>query len=421
MDFFCDLGAPLILQSDNGREFKNALLFNILNENWPSTKIIHGKPRHPETQGSVEKANQDIKRHFTAMMFDNSENSWVKFVRQVQYKKNTSFHSTIGMTPFQALVHRKPPLGLTELGIPIEAIDNIWSEDDLERITEEMNNQSTPPRPEVYDNICEVHYYERQDTAIPLYSDQSDIYMKEISLPPSSNLHVFEENTHPESPGISKFPPINNSNQPHASILPQASIHEPTNSISSVQLGIHSLDTTFPSQSEDTPECAECNNETSGAHRCPGCKCYMHVICGRSNGEEGFGAGIWCSKCDLHRLQQESEVERIGIKRRQSKFHSRMLKSSASKMTSANVGDTVIIPIAKPDVMIPLGSKNLMGVIMDKNEDLYAIGTDQGRLESRYTRNQFDVCPTKLQKIDSVPDSVISQTTAMQNASMFVL
>ena len=62
-----------------------------------------------------------------------------------------------------------------------------------------------------------------------------------------------------------------------------------------------------------------------------------------------------------------------------------------------------------------------MGVIMGKNEDLYAIGTDQGRLDSRYTRNQFDVCPTKLQKIDSVPDSVISQTTAMQNASMFVL
>ena len=48
----------------------------------------------------------------------------------------------------------------------------------------------------------------------------------------------------------------------------------------------------------------------------------------------------------LNRLQQESEVERIGIKRRQSKLHSRMLKSSASKMTSANVGDTVIIPMS---------------------------------------------------------------------------
>ena len=139
MNFFCDLGAPLILQSDNGREFKNSLLFNILNVNCPSTEIIHGKPRHPETQGSVERANQDIKRHFTAMMFENSSNSWVKYVRQVQYEKNTSFHSTIGMTPFQALVHRKPPLGLTELGIPIEAIDTIWSEEDIERVTEEMN------------------------------------------------------------------------------------------------------------------------------------------------------------------------------------------------------------------------------------------------------------------------------------------
>ena len=250
--------------------------------------------------------------------------------------------------------------------------------------------------------IEEVHYYEGQDSVIPL----SDIYMEEISLPPSSNLHIFAENTHLESPGISKFPPMNNLHEPLASTPPQA---------------IHSLDTTSPPESEDTRECAECNNETSGAHRCPGCKRYMHVFCGRSNGEEGFGAGVWCSKCDLHRLQGESEVERIGIKRRQGKLHSRMLKSSASKVPSANVGDTVIIPIAKPDVMIPLGSKNLMGVIMDKDKDLYAIGTDQGRLESRYTRTQFDVCSTKFQKIDSVPEAVISQTTAMQNASMFVL
>ena len=250
MDFFCDLGAPLILQSDNGREFKNSLLLNILNENWPSTKIIHGKPRHPETQGSVERANQDIKRHFTAMMFENSDNSWVKYVRQVQYKKNTNFHSTIGMTPFQALVHRKPPQGLIELGIPIEAIDNIWSEEDIERVTEEMNNPSTPLRPEEYDNLREVHYYEGQDSVIPL----SDIYMEEISLPPSSNLHIFEENTHLESPGISKFPPMNNLHEPLASTPPQA---------------IHSLDTTSPPESEDTPECVECNNETSGARRCP--------------------------------------------------------------------------------------------------------------------------------------------------------
>ena len=70
------------------------------------------------------------------------------------------------MTPFQAIVHRKQPQGLIELGIPIEARENIWSEEDIERVTEEMNKLSTPLRPEEYDNLREVHYYEGQDSVI---------------------------------------------------------------------------------------------------------------------------------------------------------------------------------------------------------------------------------------------------------------
>ena len=53
------------------------------------------------------------------------------------------------------------------------------------------------------------------------------LYGRNIASP-SSNLHIFEENTHLESPGISKFPPINNLHEPLASTPPQA---------------IHSLDT----------------------------------------------------------------------------------------------------------------------------------------------------------------------------------
>ena len=60
MDIFLDMGAPLIQQNNNDREFKDDLLFRLKNERWTSTKIIHGKPRHPESQGSVERANQDI-------------------------------------------------------------------------------------------------------------------------------------------------------------------------------------------------------------------------------------------------------------------------------------------------------------------------------------------------------------------------
>ena len=68
--------------------------------------------------------------------------------------------------------------------------------------------KTTLSKPEEYDNLTEVHYYEIQHSGIPLYSDSSDIYiyiyiyMEEISLPPSSSLHIFEENTHSECPQI---------------------------------------------------------------------------------------------------------------------------------------------------------------------------------------------------------------------------
>ena len=43
LDIFCDAGPPHILHSDNGREFKNEILFSTLSEKWPTLKIIHGK------------------------------------------------------------------------------------------------------------------------------------------------------------------------------------------------------------------------------------------------------------------------------------------------------------------------------------------------------------------------------------------
>ena len=61
LDIFCDSGPPHILHSDNGREFSNNLLFTTLATKWPTIKIVPGKPRHPEYQGAVERANRDIK------------------------------------------------------------------------------------------------------------------------------------------------------------------------------------------------------------------------------------------------------------------------------------------------------------------------------------------------------------------------
>ena len=51
--------APLILQSDNGREFRNAIV-SALKIYWPGLRIVHCRPRRPQTQGSVERANGDV-------------------------------------------------------------------------------------------------------------------------------------------------------------------------------------------------------------------------------------------------------------------------------------------------------------------------------------------------------------------------
>ena len=60
VDIFLLLGAPQILQSDNGSEF-TASVITELKVMWPDLLMVHGKPRHPASQGSVERLNSDVK------------------------------------------------------------------------------------------------------------------------------------------------------------------------------------------------------------------------------------------------------------------------------------------------------------------------------------------------------------------------
>ena len=58
MDIFLLFGAPHILQSDNGSEFTAQIISDL--KLWPELVIVHGKPRQPQSQGSVERVNYDI-------------------------------------------------------------------------------------------------------------------------------------------------------------------------------------------------------------------------------------------------------------------------------------------------------------------------------------------------------------------------
>jgi len=77
MDIFYMFGAPFILQSDNGRKFANKIIQNLA-DMWPGMKLVHGKSRHSQSQGSVERSNQDVRDMLVAWMSDTTRKPGLK-------------------------------------------------------------------------------------------------------------------------------------------------------------------------------------------------------------------------------------------------------------------------------------------------------------------------------------------------------
>lgn len=110
---FTIFGAPAVSQSDNGREICNSVIER-LREMWAELKIVHGKPRHSQGQGSVERANQDVENMVFAWCKDNGTTKWSQGLRFVQFQKNRAFHSGIKRSPFEAMFGCPPKVGLKD-------------------------------------------------------------------------------------------------------------------------------------------------------------------------------------------------------------------------------------------------------------------------------------------------------------------
>ena len=75
LKIFLDFGAPVVLQSDNGREF-TAQIIRELTDLWPALKLVNGRPRHPQSQGCVERANADMKSKLAIWMKEQNSRNW---------------------------------------------------------------------------------------------------------------------------------------------------------------------------------------------------------------------------------------------------------------------------------------------------------------------------------------------------------
>jgi len=66
LSIFLTFGAPSILQSDNGQEFVNCVI-DKLKQLWPECVIVHGRPRHPQSQENIKRANQDVEHMLSVL------------------------------------------------------------------------------------------------------------------------------------------------------------------------------------------------------------------------------------------------------------------------------------------------------------------------------------------------------------------
>lgn len=150
IEIFCIFGAPSILQSDNGREFANSVI-NELKNMWPDLKIVHGKPRHSQSQGSVERANRDIQDMLITWMQTNITSKWSEGLKFIQLMKNRAFHAGIKQSPYEAMFGSKIKVGLSDSIFPKDCINQITTEEDLQHLVDEVNSAEENNNREVVD------------------------------------------------------------------------------------------------------------------------------------------------------------------------------------------------------------------------------------------------------------------------------
>lgn len=53
------------------------------------SKVVHGRPYHPQSQGSVESANKEVKKRLEAWCKEHDESDWAEGLAEVACKFST--------------------------------------------------------------------------------------------------------------------------------------------------------------------------------------------------------------------------------------------------------------------------------------------------------------------------------------------
>jgi hypothetical protein len=181
----------MILQSDNGCEFVAAIIQEVMTL-WDGVVIVHGCPRHPQSQGSIERANQDIEAMLGNWMNDNKTKNWVLGINFVQIAKNTRLHSGVGNPPYMLQYGQTCRYGVSSLPIDPAILTSLKSEEELMEVMKSVQFVTANSAPQEEEKEEEE---EEEATRSPSNSESEflsmvDHHVENDDLKPSSSVEV---------------------------------------------------------------------------------------------------------------------------------------------------------------------------------------------------------------------------------------